>query len=46
MAEVLEEHYIYKDILTPINSINGLVQAAILWFKEYIKTMNLKAGFK
>ena len=29
-----------------IKSIYGLVKAEYLWFKEYIKTMTLKAGFK
>ena len=46
MAEVLEEHYMYNDILEFINCIWGLVQAAHNWFKEYIKTINLKVGFK
>ena len=32
--------------MTLIKSIYGLIQAARLWFKEYIKTMALKAGFK
>ena len=27
-------------------SIYSLVQASNFWFMEYIKTMNLKAGFK
>ena len=29
-----------------IEYIYGLVQAARCWFKEFIKTMTLKAGFK
>ena len=36
----------YKDILTLIKSIYGFVQEAHFWFKEYIKTMTLKVGFK
>ena len=46
MSEVLEEYYMYKDILTIIKSINDLVVSARFWFKEYIKTMTLKVGFK
>ena len=33
MAEVLEEYYIYEDILTLIKSIYGLLQASHCWFK-------------
>ena len=33
MAEVLEEDYTYGNILTLINCICGLVQAAHYWFK-------------
>ena len=36
----------YKYILTLIKYIYVIVQAARFWFKEYIKTMTLKAGFK
>ena len=32
--------------MTLIKSIYGPVEVAHCWFKEYIKTMNLKAGFK
>ena len=46
MAELLEEYYIYKDILTLIEFIYCLLQAAHWCLKEYIKTMTLKAGFK
>ena len=46
MAELLEEHYTYKDIFTQIKYIDGLIQAAYCWSKEYIKTMTLKVGFK
>ena len=33
----------YENILTLIKCIYSLVHAAHLWFKEYIKTMILKA---
>ena len=46
MSEVLEEYYMYKDILTLIKYFHCLLQAAWCWFKEYIKTMTLKEGFK
>ena len=46
MVEVLEETYTYKDILTLIKSIYSILQEETCWFKEYIKTMNLKEGFK
>ena len=46
MEEVLEEYYTYKDILTLIKYIYGLVQTARCWFKEYTKTMTPKVGFK
>ena len=46
MTEVLEEDYTYEDILTPIKSIYGIVQAERCWFKEYIKKMTQKAVFK
>ena len=36
----------YKYILTLIKSIYGIVQAASFWFKEFIKTVKLKAEFK
>ena len=36
----------YEDISTLIKYIHGLLQATRCWFKEYIKIMNLKAGFK
>ena len=42
MAEVLDEEYTYKYILTLIKYIYGLVQAARYYFKEYIKTITLK----
>ena len=35
-----------EDILTLVKSIHGLVQAARFRFKEYIKKMTPKAGFK
>ena len=35
-----------KYILTLIKSIHSLLQAACFCFKEYFKTMNIKAGFK
>ena len=43
MAEVSEEHYMHNDILEPLKVVYGLVQAVCCWFKEYIKTMALKA---
>ena len=46
MVGVIEVHYIYEYILTIITSTYGLVQEACFWFKEYIKTMTLKAVFK
>ena len=46
MAEILEEYYKYKDILTLITSIYGLVKTSRCCFKEYIKTTTLKVGFK
>ena len=46
MEEVREVYYMYEDILTLIVYIYDLVQAARCWFMEYIKTMNIKAGFK
>ena len=46
MEEVLEEQYTYIYILTPIKYIYGLLQEAHFWFKEYIKIMTLKVGFK
>ena len=46
MSEIIKEHYIYKDILTLIKSIHSLLQAACFWFKECIKTMAHKSGFK
>ena len=46
ISEVLEEHYTYKDILALIYSIYVLIQPSHFWFKEYIKTMTLKAGSK
>ena len=36
----------YGGILTLIKYIYGLVHAAHHWFKEFIKSMTLKAGFK
>ena len=36
----------YKDILTLIKSIYDFGQASYFWFKEFIKTMTLKALFK
>ena len=36
----------YEYISTPIKYIYGLVQAEHFWFKEYIKTMTLKAWVK
>ena len=32
--------------MTLIKSIYGFVKAEYLWFKEYIKTKNLKVGLK
>ena len=46
MVEVLEEGYKYEDILTLIKYIYSIVQAECRWFKEYIKTMNQKAGLE
>ena len=46
MAEVLEEHYIYDNILTLIKSIYGVVHVTRCWFKEHIKTVALNVGFK
>ena len=46
MEEVIEEQYTYIYILTPIKYIYGLLQEAHFWFKEYIKIMTLKVGFK
>ena len=46
MVEVLEEDYTCKDILPLIKSIYGLVRAERFWFKECIKAMTPKAGFK
>ena len=46
MAEVLGEKYMYEYILTFNKSICGIIQESHLWFKEYIKTMTLRAGFK
>ena len=42
MAEVLKENYMYEDILALNKYIYGIVQAECCWFKEYIKTINLK----
>ena len=36
----------YDDILALIKCIYGLVQTSHIWFKEYIKTMAIKAEFK
>ena len=41
-----EDEYTYKEILTLIQSIYVFLQAAGCWFKEYIKTIPPKAGFK
>ena len=46
MTELLEEYDTYGYILTLIKPIYCLVQAARCWFKDYIKTMTLKSGFK
>ena len=46
MEEVLDEYNTYKYILKLIKFIYGIVQSARCWFKEYIKTMTLKLGFK
>ena len=46
MSEVIEEHCIYENILTLTKYIQGLLKSAYFWFKEYIKTMTLKAVFK
>ena len=43
MPEVLKKDYTYKEILTMMESICDLLQAAHFWFKEYIKTMTPKA---
>ena len=46
MEKILEEYYTYKDSLTLIEYIYGLIQAARCWFKEYIKKTKLKLGLK
>ena len=46
MAEILEEHYIYNDMLTLIKHIYVILQATCCQFKKYINTMNIKAGFR
>ena len=46
IEEVLEEYYNYKYILTLMKYIYGIVQSARCRFKEYIKTIILKVGFK
>ena len=46
MVEVLEDYYMYKDLLTVIKYIYGLVKSGRFWFKEYIEKMTLKVGFK
>ena len=46
MSEGFEEHYNYENILKLTKCIYGLLQAAHNCFKEYIKNMNLKVGFK
>ena len=45
-TEVLVKNFRYKNILALIKSIYGLVQVARWWFREYIKRMDLKEGFK
>ena len=46
MEEVIEEYYMYDDILILIKSICGIIQAAHCWFKEYINTAPLKSLLK
>ena len=46
MSWVIEWQYVYGDILTLIKSILFLVQVDCFWFKEYTKTMTIKAVFK
>ena len=46
MVWLIEEYYTYEYILTLIKYIYELIQEARFWFKEYIETTTLKAGFK
>ena len=46
MDDVLEENYMCEYILTLLKYIHSLVKSERWWFKEYIKTMTLKIGFK
>ena len=46
MVEVIEEHYIYEDILMLVKSIYSLVQSSHFLFNKYINNITLKAVFK
>ena len=46
MEELLEEHYMYNDIILLNKSILSLFKAEHCLYKEYTNTMTPKDGFK